>query len=143
MSASDSRALVDAATRRYRDAIALVEASLRRYRPFDSAATYTPEEREPWDALCDRYLRAVEMAIRLFRTIERDRLAINSESFRDLLGNMAKWGLVADEELWFRMRDLRNRIAHDYLPAQLSEIYRLIHDRYGPELLDLRQRLNS
>lgn len=131
-------ALLDAAKQRYADAAALVEASLRRYRPFDPSRAYTPEEREPWDALCDRYLRAVEMAIRLFRTLERGRLATNSESYRDLLGNMAKWGVIADPELWFRMRDIRNRIAHDYLPEQLREIYAAIHESYGPELLRLR-----
>jgi Nucleotidyltransferase substrate binding protein like len=138
MTSSEYDVLVQAAGRRYLDAAALVEASLVRYRPFDPAAAYTPEEREPWDALCDRYLRAVEMAIRLFRTIERARLALNSESYRDLLANMAKWGIIPDEDLWFRLRDLRNRIAHDYLPEQLRDIYAAIHDAYGPELLRLR-----
>jgi|ERR1035438_9047138 hypothetical protein len=104
MTGSEYDALVDSAKRRYLDAAALVEASLGRYRPFDPAAAYTPEEREPWDALCDRYLRAVEMAIRLFRTIERARLAVNSESYRDLLANMAKWGLIGDEDLWLTGR---------------------------------------
>jgi nucleotidyltransferase substrate binding protein (TIGR01987 family) len=133
--------LLGNAARRYSDAAALVEASLLRYRPFNPAQQYSPEQREPWDALCDRYLRAVEMAIRMFRTMERSQLALNSESFRDLLGNMAKWGIIVDEDLWFRMRDLRNRIAHDYLPHQLGEIYALIHDHYGPELLRVRDGL--
>ena len=93
------------------------------------------------DAMCNRYLRAVEMAIRYFRTVERARLALNSESYRDLLGNAAKWGLVADVDLWFRMRDLRNRIAHDYLPEHLQRIYQAISGDYGPELLRLRYRL--
>jgi len=138
MTGSELDALLAASQARFREATALVEASLKRYRPFDPARAYTPEEREPWDALCDRYLRAVEMAIRMFRTLERSRLAANSESYRDLLGNMAKWGLIADEDLWFRMRDIRNRIAHDYLPEQLREIYAALHDAYGPELLRLR-----
>ena len=143
MTSSELDALLATARWRYGDAAALVAASLERYRPFDPAGSYTPEQREPWDAMCDRYLRAVEMALRSFRTLERARLAGNSESFRDLLGNMAKWGLIADEDLWFRMRDIRNRIAHDYLPQQLSEIYAAIHDLYGPELLRLRDRLES
>lgn len=108
---------------------------LQRYKPFDPSFSYSPLEREPYDALCARYLRAVEMAARYFRTLERSRLAINSESYRDLLGNMAKWGVISEVELWFRMRDLRNRIAHDYLPDQLAAIYGLIVGAYGPELL--------
>lgn len=75
------------------------------------------------------------MAVRYFRTLERSKLALNSESFRDLLGNVAKWGVISDIDLWFRMRDLRNRIAHDYLPDELAEIYGLIFGAYGPELL--------
>lgn len=135
MSLSELDALVAASRNRCRDAVNLVLASMQRYQPFDPAANYSPLAREPYDALCDRYLRAVEMAVRYFRTLERSKLALNSESYRDLLGNMAKWGLVSDVDLWFRMRDLRNRIAHDYLPDQLAEIYGLIVESYGPELL--------
>ena len=86
-------------------------------------------------------MRAVEMAIRCLRTIERSRLAVNSESYRDLLGNAAKWNLIGDIEQWFRMHDLRNRIVHDYLPEKLAEIYALIVGEYAPELLRLRDRL--
>lgn len=118
----------------------MVEASLRRYRPFDVQRQYSADELEPYDAMSDRYLRAVEMAIRYFRTVERARLAIRSESYRDLLGNTAKWGLIADVDLWFRIRDLRNRIAHDYLPEHLQRIYQAISGDYGAELLRLRER---
>jgi len=143
MTSSDYEQLVTAAAQRYVDSAAMVEASLQRYRPFEAGRRYTPLELEPYDALCDRYLRAVEMAIRYFRTVERARLALNSESYRDLLGSAAKWGLIADVDLWFRMRDLRNRIAHDYLPEHLLRIYSAIHDEFGPELLRLRQHVQS
>jgi nucleotidyltransferase substrate binding protein (TIGR01987 family) len=138
---SEIAPLLEAARRRLDAAARLVDASLARHRPFDPSRTYTPEELEPYDALCDRYMRAVEVAIRCLRTVERDRLALNSESYRDLLGNAAKWGLIGDVELWFRMRDLRNRIVHDYLPEKLAEIYILIVRDYAPELLRLREAL--
>lgn len=137
MTSSELDSLVMGARSRYDDAVRLVVASMQRYKPYDPLFSYSPLEREPYDALCDRYLRAVEMAARYFRTLERSRLAINSESYRDLLGNMAKWGVISDIDLWFRMRDLRNRIAHDYLPDQLAEIYGLIVDAYGPELVQV------
>lgn len=137
MTSSDLDQLVLTSVRRYADAAALVAASLARVGIFDATRTYTADELEPYDALCDRYLRAVEMAIRCLRTTERARLAVNSESYRDLLGNAAKWGFIDDVDLWFRMRDLRNRIAHDYLPEQMAEIHRLIRTAYGPELLRL------
>ncbi len=140
---SEFAPLLDAARRRYDAAAALLAASLARHRPFDPARAYTPEELEPYDALCDRYMRAVEMAIRCLRTVEHARLAVNSESYRDLLANAAKWGLIGDVEQWFRMRDLRNRIVHDYLPEKLAEIYVLIVGEYAPELLGLRDRLSG
>lgn len=141
MTSSEYDALLAAAANRFGNAADLLGASLKRYRPFDPARTYTPEELEPYDAMCDRYLRAVEMAIRYFRTLERSRLALNSESYRDLLGNVAKWGLVSDVDLWFRMRDLRNRIAHDYLPEHLRRIYEAISGEFGLELLRMRAGL--
>lgn len=141
MTSSNYDALLAAVAGHYTNAIALLESSLNRYRPFDPARRYTPEELEPYDAMCDRYLRAVEMAIRYFRTLERAKLAANSESYRDLLGNIAKWRLIDDVDLWFRMRDLRNRIAHDYLPEHLRRIYEAISGEYGPELLRLRGSL--
>lgn len=143
MTSSDYDALVTAAASRYANAAALLEASLKRYRPFDPARNYTPEALEPYDAMCDRYLRAVEMAIRYFRTLERARLALNSESYRDLLGNVAKWGVISDVDLWFRMRDLRNRIAHDYLPEHLRRIYEAIGGEFGAELLRVRSAIGQ
>lgn len=109
----------------------------------DAARAYTPEALEPYGAMCGRYLRAVEMAIRYFRTLERSCLALNSESYRDLLGNVAKWGLIEDADLWFRMRDLRNRIAHDYLPEHLRRIYEAIGGEFRLELLRLRTAVVS
>jgi hypothetical protein len=142
MTSSDLDKLVVAAARRYLDAAALVAASLVRVGVFEATRAYTADELEPYDALCDRYLRAVEMGVRYFRTTERARLAVNSESYRDLLGNVAKWGFIDDVDLWFLMRDLRNRIAHDYLPEQMAEIHRLIRTAYGPELLRLAGRIS-
>lgn len=143
MTSSDYEALVATIAQRYANAAGMVEASLHRYHPFDPLRTYSAEELEPYDAMCDRYLRAVEMAIRYFRTVERARLALNSESYRDLLGNAAKWNLISDVDLWFRMRDLRNRIAHDYLPEHLLRIYEAISGEFGPELLRLRDHLHA
>lgn len=143
MTSSEYDKLVAAAIARYVNATALVEASLQRYHPFEPERAYSALELEPYDAMCDRYMRAVEMAIRYFRTVERARLALSSESYRDLLGNAEKWGLIEDVDLWFRMRDLRNRIAHDYLPEHLLRIYVAISQEFGPELLGLRQRLLS
>lgn len=122
------------------DATFLVEASLAKLVPYDSERTYTPDEREPYDALCDRFIRATEVTLKFFRSYERLQYAENSETLRDLLNRMAKLELITSVELWFRMRDVRNRIVHDYLPAQIKQMYDDIMELYGPELIMVAKR---
>ena len=125
------------------DAIALVAASLDTVSPFDPTRPYSPKEREPYDALCDRFLRAVEVCLKYFRTYERFTEAEVSETIRDLLLRMEKQGMVSSMKLWIDMRDVRNRIFHDYLPEQLSELYGLIMGEMGQELLRVKQRIEE
>ena len=41
------------------------------------------------------------------------------------------------------MRDIRNRIVHDYLPEQIKKIYDLIIDKFGKELSQLRSKITD
>lgn len=107
-------------------AMELLFASVDDYSGFDPNRHYTPKEREPFDALSDRYLRAFESSLKFFRTWERVREAAPSESFRDLLLRMEKLGFISDTGTWLVLRDVRNRIAHEYLPGELEKIYTTI-----------------
>lgn len=107
-------------------AFELLFASVDDYPGFDPAVAYTPKQREPFDALSDRYMRAFESSLKLFRTWERVREAAPSETFRDLLLRMEKLGFISDMGTWLKMRDVRNRIAHEYLPEELANIYQAI-----------------
>ncbi len=98
-------------------AVDIFLASVAEYRGFDLGRSYSPKERESLDALSDRYLRAFESALRFFRTWERLREVALSETFRDV----------------------RNRIAHEYLPEELAKIYAAIVGQGGPEFLRLRE----
>lgn len=53
---TDLELLAESNREKARRMIDLVVASLSEYRPFDPAATYTPKELEPYDALADRAL---------------------------------------------------------------------------------------
>ena len=114
-------------------ACALLFASADAYRPFDPRRSYTPKEREPFDALSDRFLRGFESALKFFRTWERVREATPSDTFRDLPLRMEKLGLISGHERWIGLRDLRARVVLDYLPAELAELYALIIDEAVPE----------
>ena len=122
-----------------RAALALVFASAAGYAPFALDRVYSPREREPYDALSDRFLRAFESSLKFFRTWERVREAHASETFRDLLLRMEKVGLISGLATWIGLRDLRNRVVHDYLPEELAALYAAIIGEAVPEF----QRLDA
>jgi hypothetical protein len=133
--------LLAAARTKLDEASALVAASLADLPPFEIDRAYSPKELEPFDALCDRFVRAIEVAVRYFRALELNREAMASESFRDLLHRMEKYGVICDAELWFRMRNVRNRIVHDYLPEERVQLFEQLRGEFGAELARLLSRL--
>ncbi|MSP96805.1 MAG: hypothetical protein EXR29_06160 [Betaproteobacteria bacterium] len=136
----NSHVLLGASKDKLAAALEILFASLDAYIPFDPARRYTPKEREPYDALTDRYLRAFESSLKFFRTLERFREAAPSESFRDLLQRMEKQRVITSALLWIEMRDTRNRIAHEYLPQEVAKIYA---DIVGPAATELRHVLGQ
>ena len=133
----DQTILTEAARKKTIDAILLVEASLNRVSPFVLDKTYSPLEAEPYDALCDRFIRAIETSIKYFRSYEKLMFAENSETLRDLLNRMEKLNLISSLDLWMKMRDVRNRIVHDYLPEKIKDMYDSIMNEFEKELLNL------
>ncbi|MDD2741893.1 MAG: nucleotidyltransferase substrate binding protein [Rhodocyclaceae bacterium] len=123
--------------------INLLAASLNAFQPFDPSAPYTPKALEPYDALSDRFIRAVECALRYFRSLELSEFAEQSDTTRTLLNRMAKMRLISDPDLWLTMRNVRNRMVHDYLPEQTAQMFNEISTAYGPELLALEQKILS
>lgn len=124
-------------------AIALVEASLAKLPLYDAKRLYTPDEREPYDALADRFIRVVETSIRCFRSYERYSEAATSDTLRDLLNRMEKNGLITSTSRWMTMRDVRNRIVHDYIPDQVRAMYDQIQGEFGKELAKLKSKLTE
>ena len=123
--------------------IALVEASLKRIQSFDDSKDYTADELEPFDALCDRFVRAVEVALKYFRSLEFDQFAERSETTRDLLNRMEKLEIITSVGLWFEMRNVRNRIVHDYLPGAFGQIIEDICSHFGEELRGVKKKLGD
>ena len=128
--------LITASREKLFSAFDLLFASVDDYQGFDPSRNYTPKEREPFDALSDRYLRAFESSLKFFRTLERAREVAPSETFRDLLLRMHKLDFISDLDTWLRLRDIRNRIAHEYLPGELEKIYASV---VGPATAELRR----
>ena len=138
---SDLITLITAARQKVLNTIMLVEASLSRITPYDVNQNYTPEEMEPYDAMSGRFIRAIEVSLKFFRTYERYLFVENSDTIRDLLNRMATVDLITSTQLWVAMRDVRNRIVHDYLPKDIKQIYDAIQNQFGNELKQLKSKL--
>lgn len=128
------------ARQKMKDVQALVQASLNKLKPYDDKHAYRADESEPYDALSDRFIRAVEVSIKFFRSYERLQFAENSDALRDLLNRMEKLEMVSSVEVWFRMRDVRNRIVHDYLPHEIKVMYDDIMGLFGQELIGCAEK---
>ena len=138
---SDLITLITAARQKVLNTIMLVEASLSRITPYDVNQNYTPEEMEPYDAMSGRFIRAIEVSLKFFRTYERYLFVESSDTIRDLLNRMATVDLITSTQLWVAMRDVRNRIVHDYLPKDIKQIYDVIQNQFGNELTQLQSKL--
>ena len=143
MTRKDQTAICQFTRQKVLSAIALVEASVNRVKPYQVDKQYTPQELEPYDALSDRFVRAVETSIKFFRSYEILMFAETSETLRDQLNRMEKLNLITETSTWMAMRDVRNRIVHDYLPEDVKQIYQEIRDKFSDELFFMRTQISQ
>jgi hypothetical protein len=121
----------------------LVTASLEELLPFELNRTYTPKELEPYDALADRFIRCVEVFIKYFKAYEYHNFADKSPTLRDGMNVMEKVGLITKTPLWMDMRDVRNRIVHNYLPEQTKDIFDSIMGEFFDELTFVKKQIEA
>lgn len=131
---NDLRTLAESNKKKAIDALRLLKASLDKLPAYDLSRIQSADDQEPYDALSDRFMRAVEICLKFFRSYERYMYGEMSENLRDLLNRMEKVELISGVQFWMEMRDLRNRIVHDYLPGRVEEMYSLMMEKYGSEL---------
>ena len=110
---------------------------------FDVLYSYTASELERFDALTGRFLRVYETAVQFFRTVDMMESIEKADTFRDLIHHVCKLGYIQNEETWMDMRIIRNKITHDYLPQQFSEMYDLICNSFTKEIIYLYRKLSG
>jgi len=105
-------------------------------------AEYTPEEQERFESLANRFARMSDiLAQKVFRLI--DRLDLDDQgSVRDRMNRAEKKGLVTDADAFSELRELRNRIAHEYVPTAVQTIFREVLSAV-PALLDSGERVRA
>lgn len=90
----------------------------------DNKADYNYEELDKLEALTSRFARLSDILIqKIFRLIESLELEERG-TVRDRIHKAEKWGLVDKSEDFILIRELRNSIAHEYLPEAVNEIYK-------------------
>lgn len=125
---------------KFQKTLFLLKASVKKTSGFDINKTYSADELEPYDALSDRFIRVVELSIKLFRTYEYYVQAQQSETLRDGLHQMEKLNIISNIDIWLDMRDIRNRIVHDYMLEKIAEMYQLIRHDFYSELNQLEDK---
>ena len=55
---------------------------------------------------------------------------------------MEKLDLISNTDLWLDMRDVRNRVVHDYLPEEIRKTFDLIISVYFIELFELKKKVS-
>jgi len=121
----------------------LVEASLDGLEEYALDKEYSPKELEPYDALSDRFIRCVEVFIKYFKAYEYKNFADKSLTLRDGLNVMEKIGLISSTPLWMTMRDVRNRIVHDYAPEQTKAMFSSIMNEFYKELMFCKNAISK
>lgn len=140
---SELEKLLISSEEKVRSSMRLLNSSLEGLEPFDDTKEYSDKELEPYDALSGRFIRAVETILKFFRTYEKYQFAEQSDTIRDMLNKMEKLGIISSTEIWLEMRDLRNRIVHDYLPSELKKLYDLIMNEYKQEMKKVLEKIEE
>lgn len=52
-----------------------------------------------------------------------------------------KLKLISSVEVWIDMRDIRNRVVHDYLPNQIKDIFDLILGEFKDEIFSVNEKI--
>lgn len=120
----------------------LLNSSLSKYKPYEYDREYSDDELEYYDALSDRFLRTIEMCTRLIKTWELLNFGTNSLSLRDTLNNAEKNNLIQSTSDWMEMKQLRNKIAHEYMPDEIGFYYSQIHEKYSNHISFFVDKIN-
>lgn len=104
-------------------------------------ASLSEEELAHWESLTARFSRVAELFLqRYLRTWVLIRDPGFSGSFRDYLNAAHKYGLLESVEPWLKIREMRNRMSHEYEDLRLKVLFEDVR-RFTPLLLEIKLKL--
>ena len=102
--------------------------------------TLSEEELESWEGFSSRFSRTAEIFLSRFL---RARIKFQdpgfSGSFRDLLNKSIQMGLIEDVDFWLKIREFRNREAHEYNEKSLGFFFKELR-LHAPKLIALKDK---
>jgi DNA-binding PadR family transcriptional regulator len=117
-----------------RQAMTSLERASSLCAPITSGSSFTVLELDAIEVLASRFARTTDFLInRVMRALDRYELEPDG-SLLDVLNRAEKRGLVKAARTLREMKELRNEIVHEYLPAGLAELLDDLR-RYTPLLL--------
>jgi len=96
---------------------------------------YTFEELESFDSLTSKFARTSDIFLqKIIRTIWA-LLHETTMPLIDVLNKAEKLGIIASSDQLIEIRDIRNQIAHEYLPEAIQELV--------PDVIELSKQLET
>ncbi len=142
MTDADYSILRQELTKKINKSFSLVAASMQNLTPYQPDKELTPQQLEPYDALSARFIRCVEAFIKYFKADEYFYASNKSDTLRDTLNVMEKQALISNVPIWMRMRDVRNKVVHDYI-GEAKKIFDDISNEFYLELKFTKNQINK
>ena len=99
----------------------------------------SPEDLESWESFATRFARVADIFLmKYIRAKIKLEDPAYSGTFRDHLNQAEKIGIINNINTWFKIREIRNTIAHEYSENDLPKMFEDLK-KYTPILIDLKK----
>jgi len=129
------------------------EKFIKRYESFKKSleALKEAEDRDPSDSFvlsgtAAKFTIAYELAWKVMKDVLIQYYGISDfvvGSPKEVLRKGFQTELIAEEEMWLEIHNLRNQIAHTYEDTELLEYYHQIVSKYIKKFEELKQRIEE
>ncbi|MCB0351673.1 MAG: nucleotidyltransferase substrate binding protein [Bdellovibrionales bacterium] len=101
-----------------------------------------PEDLETYEALVSRFSRVTDIFIsKYLRTVALNDDPAYSGALKDWVNYAEKKGVISSASTWMQIRELRNKIAHEYATRDLAQIFTQVIE-HTPFVLDLKRHIS-
>ncbi len=123
--------------------IHLEYSALRTKNHTTDPASMSEQELADWESFTARFSRVAELFLQRYLRTKLLHLDPGFQgSFRDQLHAAHKFGLISEVDPWLVIREMRNRMAHEYEDARLEILFEEVRSR-TPLLLAIRESLKK